>query len=1002
MRTGDHHTTSSRPVLFDRIFFLGAALVLTAVAAPSQTSPLDILSGAGRIVEGKAGTIVTVPVKFVNNSGRALTVRPSVTTPRGWRRIAVPSNFALPARGTDLQLLILSVPRDASVGQHPVSVVARLDADSAISARIEVRVNIPRSISVEALLVDAPRNIVAGSSGEFSYEVSNRGNDTAVVEFSARSSRGYEPTVSPRRLKMPPASTARVRVHVTADAEERLKAPHMLEFTSRLVPEGVDVRITTSSDIIPRSPSANLKKVDLPMFLTFRGTTEGSRSGLQTELVGGGSLQLDRSDQIQFLFRGPETQTVSVLGLRDEYRMRYSFGNTRITAGDDTYALTPLTDVGRTATGLGVQTEIGPSAFGAYVNQTRYSGPVAKQNAAWFRYDVTDDVKAGVNFLHRSDRVRADLVTLSASGTTFRNARLDVETGRSTGSQGPDYAYALRFGGMEPWLSYELRSVNAGPDYGGYYRGVRFSSLSLSGRTDRDIRIELSARDERRTPEADTVFGRYPRSNFIQMGMGYTNLFTLSYRATNMSDPVISTPVDRRQDIIEVRSAADLDFAFVTASAEIGVERDRSIGFVGPTQRFQTSLSLRPWARQSYNLSVEYDRSPDPTTTARTDRVSANLLASYLLAERTQASVTLFGSRMTGIAAQTYTMAEATVEHVFQSNHRVRFHGRRSAISGVDPELSAALEVSLPFDLPLGFDRSSGLLRGRIVERGNRGIPGVMVSLGAFATITDDAGRFAFNDLAPGTYSLSVDRGSLGIDKITTVALPMEVNIRGGAAGGLTLSVVQSGALHGRLRSFEGSELADSGAALLTETPVVESGLVSVELSRGDEVLRRVSDSRGRFSFTDLRTGVWTLRVVPLQLASDRAIESPERIVEISEGGSVDIDVRIVPRRRTIRLLQQGGVLKTQSPDDEKDEVCGTSLIRRALPGEGFVVQVSSWVTDDQARGDLNRIQRLTSGRRAWIERKEVPMRGTFFRVLVGPFPTRDSARDWCRSAATR
>ncbi|MEK6650009.1 MAG: SPOR domain-containing protein [Bacteroidota bacterium] len=974
-------------------------LVCIAVTAVSQPAPIQIRSGAGTKVQGRPGTLLTIPVQFVNTSGRQLNVRPSVALPSGWRRVAAPGDLVLFPGGNDLQLLIVSIPRDAGVRIHSVTVFAFVDGDTAAAARIEFRVAIERTVTVDALLMDAPRTIVAGTTGEFSYEVTNRGNDTARVILTARSSRGYEPQVTPRVVGLPAGSSARVTVRVPSDEGERLKAPHMLEFTARLQPEGTEIRITTASDVVPRAPSAELKKFEFPLFATLRGTSESGRSAVQAEVVGGGSFRADRSDHLEFLLRGPETQTVSVLGLRDEYRVRYEFGRSSVTVGDDNYALTPLTDVGRTAVGVNARTELGDVSLGAFVNQTRFSGPVARQSAGWVRYDVSDDLNAGLNYLHRSDRVVADIVSFTASGAAFRSARYDVEAGRSTGTRGPDNAYAVRFGGMEPWLSYELRHVNAGAAYAGYYRGVRFSSLSLSGRNDRDIRLEFSARDERRAPESDTAFGKVPRSNFLQLGVGYTNLITVSYRATNLSDPASSSPSDRRQDIVEIRSAADLGAVFLSASAELGTERDRSTGMVGPTQRLVGSLSARLGARQSYNLSVEHDRSPDPLTGIRADRLSANLLASYILAERTQAAVTLFGSRLSGPSAQSYSLVEASVDHVFPSDHRMRLHGRRSLVSGTTPELAVALEYSVPLAVPLGADRSSGLVRGRIVESGNRGIPAALVTLGAFAAITDDNGQFAFNNLSPGAYSLSLDRATVGIDRITTVALPLEVSVSGGVASIVTLTVIRAATLRGRLRSFERFTFGDSAAAL-TERPVEDNGLVTVELENGPEILRRVSDSRGRFLFTDLRPGRWTMRVAPLNLPADRSIETPETAVEITEGAALEAEIRIVPRRRTIRLVQQGGVLTPQRPDNEQDEVCGAFLIRRATQGEGFVVQVSSWETDEKARTEAGRMQGIAAGRRVWIENKPISQRGTFHRVLVGPFPTRESAREWSRSAA--
>lgn len=992
------HILFRRPVPSDRIFFLGLLLLAAGPAATAQPTPVEIRSGAGPTVRAQPGALLTLPVQFVNAADRRIDVLPSTDVPGGWRRVADPTRLTLFPGGNDLQLLILSVPRQARAQEHRVTVRATVDGDT-VQARFEFRVMVERSVSVETILLDAPRTIVAGTTAEFVYQVSNRGNDTARVSFNARSSRGYLPSVAPRAGRLPPGANARIKVSLPSDAGERLKASHMLEFTTTLLPEGTDQRITTPSDVVPRSPVAELKKHELPLFATVRTTNESGRSAIQGEIVGGGSVFAGSGDRLNFIFRGPETQTVSVLGLRDEYRVDYSIGGSSFTVGDDSYALTPLTDLGRTAVGARVENRFGRARGGAYVNQTRYSGPVGRQAAGWFRYPVTSDIEAGVNYLHRNDRILADLFTLAASGRAFRSARFDIEAGRSTGSRGADHALMMQLRGLEPWMSYDLRFVNAGPDYGGYYRGVRFSSINLAGRTDRDVRLEFSARDEYRTPEVDTTFGKIPRSTFIQTGVGYTNLITVSYRTATMSDPISASPFDRRQDIIELRSALDLNLLFLTASAEFGSERDRAVHTVAPTRRVQSSLSFRPSPGQTYTLSADLERSPDATTGIVAERVSANLMASYVIFERTMANVSMFGSRLTGPSAQSYAMFETSLEHVFPSSHRLRFQGRQSVTSGLEPEMAVALEYSIPLGIPLGTDRSSGLVRGRVLERGERGVPGALIMLGSFAAITDDQGRFAFNDLGPGYYTLSLDRASVGIDKVSSIALPLDVNVRGGSATPVTITLVRGATLHGQVRIFEGSNVVESDSAALTERPVSDRGLVAISLTNGSETLRRVSDERGRFNFSDLRPGRWTMRVDPLDLPENLRIATPETTVDIAEGASVTVEVRLLPRRRSIRLIQQGGVLAPQMPDDTLDEIFQTYLIRRATQGEGFVVQVSSWPGAVQAQKEMARVQPLAGRRRVWIEVKSLPRRGTFHRVLVGPFPNRETARAWCRSA---
>lgn len=89
-----------------------------------------------------------------------------------------------------------------------------------------------------------------------------------------------------------------------------------------------------------------------------------------------------------------------------------------------------------------------------------------------------------------------------------------------------------------------------------------------------------------------------------------------------------------------------------------------------------------------------------------------------------------------------------------------------------------------------------------------------------------------------------------------------------------------------------------------------EKGLnnASVEISDGEEVLRRVTDEKGKFSFEEIRPGKWTLKIDPRNLPPHHYLEKEEFQIELKPGQQKEITVRVLPRARPIQIIDQGKI----------------------------------------------------------------------------------------------
>ncbi len=970
-------------------------LAAATILAPAKSAELRLSSGRGDTLHVRPGALLAVPVTFENTGPSPLTISSAVVLPDGWRMVGRIPQLRVPAGGKELQLLSVMVSRTAPARAYSVLVASGETGGVGTPAELRIPVVVEAVRRLEALVVESPRTTIAGQSVRFVFEVTNRGNDTSRMRFAGWNSRQYPSTIEPTAARLAPLSSVRVVVTIATAPEDKLRGPVTAELLVRPT-LGNEVRIAGATDIVPRSGSAQLRSLEFPVILSARAASANQRRGLQGAIAGAGSLREDKKDRLEFLVRTPETQTISVLGQRDEYKARYAVGEHEVYVGDWNYSLSQLTELGRTAVGIGGKTRWNDLSAGGFVNQTRFGPPVRKQTGGWLRYDFTDDLSAGLNALHQGERTSADVVSLSVGAKPFSRSNVEVEAATSSGPGRAGRAIFARWNGTLPWLSYDLRTVDASPQFGGYYRDLRFTTLSLVGYATNALRLELTGNLQQRNAGIDTSLGSAPKATYIQAGIGYANAVTLSFRSSGVFDTLSRSPYDRREDIVQVRGTQTFDKVSLAAYADIGALTDHRLGSVNPVRRYSFSANVRPTQRQTYGTSIEFARVPDPAFGNRLDRLSGTLTASYVIGQSTLATLNAFGSRLSGSASQALAVVDATVEHNFPNLHRAKVTARRSTFSGIAPELALAAEYSVPLAVPFGTATSVGIVDGRIVDPSGAGVADVLVTMGSMAAVTDDRGRFVFADVQPGGYDLMIDRGTAGLQRITSVPLPLSVLVVGGERTPVTLMLLPSATIEVNVERYEHGDLSPDGTAPLVLTPMDGVVRIAADLRQGNELLRRVSDRNGRLRFGDLPPGRWLLTVDP-STAEDRRLETMSMELYVVAGAQIDTTVRLLPRRRSIRIIQEGGVLQAPLPTQPtvpSEERFGSYLIRSTAGG--VFVQLSSWSREAQARRDQERISAKT-GQSARVERTSLPDQKVVFRVIGGPFPTSDAAKAFCR-----
>lgn len=956
---------------------------------------VDVRVSVRENLMSKPGSVIALGVKVTNLSRRPSLYRPKVSLPSGWRMVTRDYPFVLQSGASDVRLISFAVPMEARSKQYDIAYSVTDSAGN--EGRITLPIIVLPVIQLELELLDAPRFVVAGATFSTTFILTNNGNAATGIRLRYRSSNNFPITIDSVVRNLGPRENRPLVLSVKTEARSG-KVSHTLELEAISARDST-VRVRTSSvvQVVPSATRAEEDYFEYPVTLRLREVGQDRLFATQVEALGSGSLSERRLDRLEILFRGPETQTKSVLGQRDEYHVSYRTNNYEVYAGDLNYTLSTLTEFGRYATGTGGRVDIGRLDAGGFYNWNRWSTQAQHEAAGFVNYDVSKMATIGLNFLEKQDQSVSDIATVRSLFTPFKNSTADLEYASGTKDGNRDDAFSARLNGSQNWIAYDMRYVKAGPKFGGYYQDIDFLSASVNLQALSNVRIETYGRLENRNLARDTNQIYAPSDRYFQVGAAYSDVFALYLLRNTHEDEFPNPKYSREEDAMQGRLGYSFRSASIYLYGDYGSTRDKTVDASFPYRRLALNTSFRPVANQNYSASVEYSNGQDVYTSQNQERLSASLNVWMLLGQATQIQLNGYSSRMIVSPSQTYTLFEASLEHVFPFNHKILLRARESIIATAitTNELAYALEYSIPLGIPLKRITAVGQLRGTVRDERGRGIAGVLVNAGDDAALTNRTGQYFFAATKPGSVFVSIDKASIGLDRTTTQPAPFEVIVRGGETATLDIGVTRSVLISGTLELYGNLEPAFGDTTISVVDLGGKSGIF-LELTNGKDINRRVTDNHGKFIFADIRPGNWTLNVIGGDVPEYHVV-TPESIdLDLKPGSKQDIAIQLKPKKRTIKILQQG-TITPQLPTNPENKVQTESpcIVAFDANRNEFVLQLSSWVTRAKAARAARKAEQL-SGKKSFTTTTRVPKIGFRYRVFLGGFATKEAAEETC------
>jgi hypothetical protein len=222
---------------------------------------------------------------------------------------------------------------------------------------------------------------------------------------------------------------------------------------------------------------------------------------------------------------------------------------------------------------------------------------------------------------------------------------------------------------------------------------------------------------------------------------------------------------------------------------------------------------------------------------------------------------------------------------------------------GQEPGRIVYLEYGMPLRVPVGRLRSPGTVTGSVLDaESGSAVSGALVRLGSAAALSDADGRVSFRGLPAGEYRVAVAQQGSASDAVVTGDPRVVIDSAHPRPAPFRVTVSRGASVQGRVVQRISAKTGLNGEADSLEAPTALAN-ISIALIAGGDTIFSATDREGRYSFTDIRAGEWTIAVLteaPPQFRYDRESAA----LKLRPGESAIADFQLLPRKRQIRILE--------------------------------------------------------------------------------------------------
>ena len=911
-------------------------------------SPLNIAEGKGhnvevrlsspRLLEMEPGRIVTCSFIVSNHTYREEEFFETLNLPTDWQPIISSEfPFKLKAKQRLSRVMAFFIPISSPAGRYRITYSAKSRRDYGITDSDSFSVVVLPIVKVEMLIEDKPEVVIAGDVYEVSLRLINRGNSKSRVKLEIKGIPDYPIEIEVSEMTLDAGKSKVLKFMVKTDKKLKKGIGHILNikavvkepkngivFTKQTVLVGIIPKVTCRFDPYHR----------LPTRMRLIGAEEKGKDSFQGEFSGSGDLDEEGKRKMDFLFRGHDIYDKNIHGKRDEYRFGYYGRLVNLLLGDRSYSLSPLTE--RYRYGRGAEINIHPSNFeiGSFYLESRWDEPVEKGIGTHLEYKFNDNFGIRGNFLNKTKEPYDDKIySIQLKIEPTKKINLDLEGGFSNSireEEFTDSAYRINLNGEifhKVWCSFE--KIHAEPKFFGYYNDRDYNSDTITFPIYDKLRGNISYSSYKNNLDLDSSKDVATEEEAYKTGLFYPFSFgmriSFDYKNLLKKDRLLPPDYDYEENLLKLRLEQTFSKLSFHTYVEKGMFEDKLLNTKNEDlERYAFYTYFRLSSKQTYSVYSEIGHDTFWGSPERSENVG---ISSTWRVGNIYFNLNYKNYRKDNFERHNIS---STLLCTLPYNHSLTLRSRWFKYKESEEEKSSHFfTYTIPLEIPVSKRKNIGSIKGKVYDEemiARVPMPNVILKVNGITAVTNKKGEFTFPSLKPGTYSLMVDKKSIGLNRVTSEKLPIMVEVKEGKTSKVGIGVINSSRISGKVifstleddknKIFRknlfllGSGRSDHSRDLNKKNIEKVRGVsnVLVEINNGGEVWREVTDEKGRFCFENIRPGKWVVKFFDDNLPSHYYFEKSKFQVELKPRKGKKITLRVLPRRRVIRIIEEGEI----------------------------------------------------------------------------------------------
>lgn len=887
-------------------------LFLTHIALGQETGVVSVhfVKSEAEVVPGNA---VNLAFQIHNTSTDTLKIEPEFRVPDRWALITNPGTLTLLPQASQIAIVSLRSGANYPVGTYPVIISLQNANTNKLMAEASIGVKVSEIENITLQLIEKPGHVLAGESIGATYLVQNLGNTTKNL-FISTSNCDVEGNPE---LELHPGESKRVKVQkVTRD--DIYESRNETYSVRAKVGDRIVKSVHQSTIVLPSRKSGRDLFFRFPVkaSATYLATNRQNnyQSAYQFQVEGRGTLDPQGKHQLGFMARWPNNTNLSFLGLYDQYYLYYSQENVDVFLGEKSYTVTPLTENSRFGRGIETKVKLNNGlGFGFMYIRPRFYEEIDNELAGFTDFNFNKDNRIGVYYLAKkfaASNDPAQLVSLTADLNPFERTNIEMELSRAAFSGEKSNAY--RAGLNSQFSIFQVSGIfyNTGKFYPGYYSNSRFYSANVSAQVSQKLSLSMNAREDFSNAELDTFFVIAPYSQSLQAALGYRlgaeSSLKLYWRQYERKDRLSQQKFHYQTDSWNLQYNQRYKRLSASLTGEIGEttnflldpgeNRQKSYRATASfNYRFNSRHSVRVFGNWSnINQFVSNDQRSVMAGLSAYSRISKNLRLNFYLQNAYDID-DYYRNR---------NLMQLNLDYNFFKRHSLSVRSFytifRNELS--DPEFTVSLTYAYNLGIPLKQVVSVGSISGRVVDRNGEPVEGAYLRILNETTVSNADGEFEFKQVQPGRQLLMLDRGKLKIDEITSVPMPLEVEVEENQESVVNIQIVKGAQISGQL------VLGKSALSGLEDETVTAENIV-VELKTDFETYRIATDKSGNFSFPLIRPGTAVLQIYANTIPSGYSSPQSKYSFQLSAGEHRKETITLESKKKKIIFKPSGNAL---------------------------------------------------------------------------------------------